>query len=126
MCSVRFGQCSAPWECSVRLHVRVRCSCSCTWSSFKKIYKFYPWETCVFFAEFANITPFFLNMCVFHEYLVNLCVFRGNLVNYLENLQIPPLGNVRLFRRIRKNDGPFLKTCVFFTEFAEINMFRRN
>ena len=30
------------------------------------------------------------------------------------NLQILPLGNVRLFRRIRKNDAPFVKTCVFF------------
>ena len=30
-----------------------------------------------------------------------------------ENLQIIPLGSVRLFRRIRKNDTPFLKMCVF-------------
>ena len=66
------------------------------------------------------MTPFFLNMCVFREHLVNLCVFRGNLVNYLENLQILPLGNVRLFRRIHKNGAPFLKTFVFF---AEINIF---
>ena len=62
-------------------------------------------------------------MCVFREHLVNLYVFRGNLVNYWGNIQIIPLGNVRLFRRIRKNDTPFLKTCVFF---AEISIFRRN
>ena len=62
-----------------------------------------------------KMTPFFLK----------LCVFRWNLVNYLENLQILPLGNVRHFRRIRKNDVPFLKTCVFFAEFTEISIFRR-
>ena len=60
----------------------------------------------------------FLKTFVFREHLVNLCVFRGNLVNSLEHLQIIPLGNVRIFRRIRKNDTPFLKTCVFFAEFA--------
>ena len=27
MCSVRFGRCSAPWECSVRVRVRVRVQC---------------------------------------------------------------------------------------------------
>ena len=32
------------------------------------------------------------------------------------------MGNVRHFRRIRKNDAPFLKACVFF---AEINIFHR-
>ena len=47
-------------------------------------------------------------------------------MNYSENLQILPLGHVRLFRRIRKNDGPFLKTCVLFAEFTQTNMFRRN
>ena len=52
--------------------------------------------------------------------------FRGKLVNSLENLQILPMGNVRHFRRIRKNDVPFLKMCVFFAEFAEMNIFRRN
>ena len=44
----------------------------------------------------------------------------------LENLQILPLGNVRLFRRIRKNDTPCLKQCVCFAEFTEIIFFRRN
>ena len=48
----------------------------------------------------------------FREHLVNLCVFRGNLMNYLENLQIPPLGNVRLFRRIHKNVICVLKMCA--------------
>ena len=63
-------------------------------------------------------------MCVFREHLVNLCVFRGNLVNYLENLQIIPLGSVRLFRRIRKPD-PLLKTCVVLAEIAENISVRR-
>ena len=36
------------------------------------------------------------------------------------------MGNVRHFRRIRKNDIPFLKTFAFFTEFTEINIFRQN
>ena len=53
-------------------------------------------------------------------------VFREHLIIYLENLQIIPLGNVRISRRIRKNDAPFLKTCVFFAEFAEIHSVRRN
>ena len=32
-----------------------------TWTSafFVKFYKFYPWETCVIFAEFTNMTPCF-------------------------------------------------------------------
>ena len=33
-------------------------------------------------------------------------------MTYLENLQILPLGNVRHFRRFRKNDALFLKMCV--------------
>ena len=32
---------------------------------------------------------------------------------FLGNLQILPMGNVRHFRRIRKNDTLFLKMCVF-------------
>ena len=36
------------------------------------------------------------------------------------------MGNVRHFRRIHKNDAPFLKACVFFAEFAETNIFHRN
>ena len=54
-----------------------------------------------------------------------MCVFRGNLVNYLEIYKFYPWETLRLFRRIRKNDVPFLKACVFFAEFAEINMFPR-
>ena len=34
-------------------------------------------------------------------------------MNSWENLQIIPLGNVRLFRRIRKNDTRFLKAYAF-------------
>ena len=79
----------------------------------------------VYWFKFSTFDELFdrLKMFVFGEHLVKLCVFCGNLVNYLENLQILPLGNVRLFRRIRKNDAPFLKTCVFF---AEISIFRPN
>ena len=29
------------------------------WWIIWKIYKLYPWETCIIFAEFANMTPFF-------------------------------------------------------------------
>ena len=47
-------------------------------------------------------------------------------MNYWENIQILPMGNVRHFRRILKNDAPFLKTCVFFAEFPEINIFYEN
>ena len=75
-----------------------------------------------FFRKSTNSTVF-LKMCVFREHLVNVCGFRGHLVNSGENLQILPLGSVRLLRRIRRNDIPFLKTCVFFVEFGEINIF---
>ena len=34
-------------------------------------------------------------------------------MNYLENLQILPMGNVRNFRRIHKNYTLFLKMCAF-------------
>ena len=34
-------------------------------------------------------------------------------MHYLEHIQILPLGSVRHFRRIRKNDIIFLKMCVF-------------
>ena len=33
-------------------------------------------------------------------------------MNSWENLQILPMGNVRIFRRIHKNDTTFLKMCV--------------
>ena len=36
----------------------------------------------------------------------------------LENLQILPMGNVRHFRRIHKNDALFLKMCVFRKDFV--------
>ena len=57
---------------------------------------------------------------------MNVCVFRGNLVNSWENLQILPLGNVRLFRRIRKNDTLFLKMCVFREQLVNLCVFRGN
>ena len=34
-------------------------------------------------------------------------------MNYVENLQVLPMGSVRHFRRIRKNDTLFLRMCVF-------------
>ena len=70
--------------------------------------------------------------------------FCENLVNYLEHLQILPMGNVRHFRRIPENDILFLKmyvfcekksvnlcvfieNCAFFVENStEISRFRRN
>ena len=63
-------------------------------------------------------------MCVFREHLVNLCVFRGDFVNSWENLQIPPLGNVRLFRRIRKNEVIFPDTYVLLHKL--VLFFRRS
>ena len=45
--------------------------------------------------------------------------FLYNLVNYLENLQILLLGNVRHFRRIHKNDALFPNMCVFSRKFDE-------
>ena len=47
-------------------------------------------------------------------------------MNYSENLQILPLGNVRLFRRIRKNDTLFLKMCVFREHLVNLCVFRGN
>ena len=41
-------------------------------------------------------------------------------MNYRGNLQILPLGNVRLFHRIRRNYIPLLKTCIFFAEIADM------
>ena len=43
---------------------------------------------------------------------------------FYENLQILPLGNVRLFRRIRKNDTLFLKMCVFREHLVNVCAFR--
>ena len=41
-------------------------------------------------------------------------------MNYLENLQILPMGSVRHFRRIREHDARFLKMCVFLSpEFSD-------
>ena len=48
-----------------------------------------------------------------------MCVFRGNFVNYLENLQIIPLGNVRHFRRIRTNDTFFSENVCVSLKFSE-------
>ena len=45
---------------------------------------------------------------------------------FYENLQILPLGNVRLFRRIRKNDTLFLKMCVFREHLVNLCVFRGN
>ena len=47
-------------------------------------------------------------------------------INMFRRKQILPLGNVRIFRIIRKTDIPFLKMCVFFAELTEINIFHRN
>ena len=47
-------------------------------------------------------------------------------MNSLENPQILPLGNVRLFRRIRKNDTLFLKSCVFREPLVNVCIFRGN
>ena len=55
---------------------------------------------------------------------MNLCVFRGNLVNALGKLQILPLGNVRLFRRIRKNYTFVLNMCVFREHLVNLCVFR--
>ena len=66
-----------------------------------------------------KMTPCFLKVCVFREHSVIVCVFRGNLVNSWENLQILPLGNVCLFRRIRKHDTMFSDNLCFSVEFNE-------
>ena len=67
-------------------------------------------------ALFLKICVFrekLLNLCIFREHLVNLCAFRRNLVSSLENLQILPLGNVRIFRRIHKHDTFFSENVCF-------------
>ena len=45
-------------------------------------------------------------------------------MNCFENLQIIPLGNVRLFRRIRKNDTSFLKPLAFREHLVNLCVFR--
>ena len=45
-------------------------------------------------------------------------------VQFKENLQILPLGNVRLFCRIRKNDTLFLNMCVFREHLVNLCVFR--
>ena len=52
-------------------------------------------------------------MCVFRECVSNLCVLYGMLLNSSGNLQILPMGNLRHFPIIRKNDTLFLKMYVF-------------
>ena len=47
-------------------------------------------------------------------------------MNSWENLQILPMGNVRHFRRIRENDAPFLKMCVFRENIQNLYVFRKN
>ena len=44
-------------------------------------------------------------------------------VQFYENLQITPLGNVRLFRIIRKNDVRFLKMYVFSEHLVNLCVF---
>ena len=70
----------------------------------------------VFLLTFSEFVCFSLK---FNEFLVEIRWI-------IENIQILPMGNVRHFRRILKNDAPFLKTCVFFAEFTEISIFRQN
>ena len=45
-------------------------------------------------------------------------------MEHLEDLQILPLGNVRLFRRIRKNDIIFLKMFAFREHLVNLCVFR--
>ena len=47
-------------------------------------------------------------------------------MNSWGNLQILPLGNVRLFRIIRKNDILFLKMCVLREHLVNLCVFRGN
>ena len=47
-------------------------------------------------------------------------------MNSWENLQILPMGNVRHFRRIRKNDALFLKMCVFREILLNLCIFREH
>ena len=59
---------------------------------------------------------------------VSHCLFSDFLAarwQFCENLQILPLGNVRLFRRIRRNDVCFLKMCVFRKHSVNVRVFRR-
>ena len=52
----------------------------------------------------------------------NVC-FSLKFAKFVCFLQVLPMGNVRHFRRIHKNDAPLLKTCVFFAEFTESQLF---
>ena len=45
-------------------------------------------------------------------------------VQFKQNLEIIPLGNVRLFCIIRKSDGPFLKMSVFREHLMHLCVFR--
>ena len=145
MCSVRFGLCSAPslfGSCSVRCSCSCSCLCLCSVFVFMFVVPFYenlqilPMGNVRHFRRIRKSDIIFLKMCGFLEYLVNSCVFLNIfgscsclcsvfVAQFYENLQILPMGNVRHFRRIRKNDTPFLKTCVFFAELTEISIFRR-
>ena len=42
---------------------------------------------------------------------------------FLENLQILPMGNVRHFRRIHKNDALFLKMYIFRDHLVNLSVF---
>ena len=88
MCSVRFGLCSAPWECSVRVrfgvrvHVCVRCLCSVF--VFMFVVQFYEHLQILPLGNVRRIRKndvLFLKMCVFREKSLNLCVFRENMLN---------------------------------------------
>ena len=102
--------------------------------TFTKIYKIYPWDMCVFFAEFAEMTSPFWNCASvsqnsqkWHPLSENVRLFRRIRRNkhfspklsdfrkkrFAENLQILPFGNVRRFRIIRKNDTPFWNRASF-------------
>ena len=62
------------------------------------------------------MTPFFWKCAFFCEHSVNS----------LENLRILPMGNVRHFRIIHKNDTLFLKMCVFREKILDLCIFREH
>ena len=63
---------------------------------------------------------FFYSSCLKGE------AFPVDFLLFLQNLQILPMGSVRHFRRIHKNDALFLKMCVFREKIHNLCVFRKH
>ena len=91
----------------------------------------FSWKCTEFFGKSTNSThgkraSFSQNSQKWHPFFLTMFVFRRHLMNDWKNLQILPMGNVRHFRRIRKNDTLFLRMCVFCGNLVNLCAFRGN